>query len=295
MQGESDGCILAILQMQTAAADFPPLEQRVTRRLLYNFPAWINCSFKFQCKLLSVVNAQIKSQPEYFQANSGVQSLLDAIRLCYMDNVGGKDQNYQVISNKQEKSEAAIMHYENYKDKDSNFEGGYYEAVGDKGNSPKVSPKGSPGGSGRNSPRKEGSPMKSHELAVNALNRCESSFEMSNFVSEESSRSHLNSSNSNPSLQHSGRSSRAVSATPTYHSINQSTSNQDLSTLNNVLESEIIPDELLTPRSGIHFSESVKIEDGNSPPHVLGKKNNFIDSIVYRMIAFCTDFINRLS
>jgi Domain of unknown function (DUF4704) len=85
MGGEGDGCILALLQLRSAVADYPALELRVTRRLICNFAAWTRCTFQFQSSLLSVVSASIKSQPDYFSANLGVQGLLDMMRLCFMD------------------------------------------------------------------------------------------------------------------------------------------------------------------------------------------------------------------
>ena len=85
MGGEGDGCILALLQLRSAVADYPALELRVTRRLICNFAAWTRCSFQFQSSLLSVVSASIKSQPDYFSANLGVQGLLDMMRVCFMD------------------------------------------------------------------------------------------------------------------------------------------------------------------------------------------------------------------
>lgn len=85
MGGEGDGCILALLQLRSAVADYPALELKVTRRLICNFAAWTRCSFQFQSSLLSVVSASIKSQPDYFSANLGVQGLLDMMRVCFMD------------------------------------------------------------------------------------------------------------------------------------------------------------------------------------------------------------------
>ena len=85
MCGEGDGCILALLQLRSAVTDYPALELRVTRRLICNFAAWTRCTFQFQSSLLSVVATSIRSQPEYFSVNLGVQGLLDALRQCFMD------------------------------------------------------------------------------------------------------------------------------------------------------------------------------------------------------------------
>ena len=85
MMGESDGCILALLQLRSAVAEYPSLELKVTRRLICNFAAWTKCTFQFQSSLLSVVSTSIKSQPDYFSANLGVQGLLDILRACFMD------------------------------------------------------------------------------------------------------------------------------------------------------------------------------------------------------------------
>jgi Domain of unknown function (DUF4704) len=85
MCGEGDGCILALLQLRSAVADFPTLELRVTKRLICNLAAWTRCTFQFQSSLLSVIATSIRSQPDYFLANLGVQGLLDILRVCFMD------------------------------------------------------------------------------------------------------------------------------------------------------------------------------------------------------------------
>jgi hypothetical protein len=90
MCGEGDGCILALLQLRSAVTDYPLLELRVTKRLICNFAAWIKCTFKFQSSLLSVVAASIRTQPDYFSANLGVQGLLDVLRSCFMDQSEGQ-------------------------------------------------------------------------------------------------------------------------------------------------------------------------------------------------------------
>jgi hypothetical protein len=100
MCGEGDGCILALLQLRSAVTDYPLLELRVTKRLICNFAAWIKCTFKFQSSLLSVVAASIRTQPDYFSANLGVQGLLDVLRSCFMDQPEGQKSLSSPTSNK---------------------------------------------------------------------------------------------------------------------------------------------------------------------------------------------------
>jgi hypothetical protein len=100
MCGEGDGCILALLQLRSAVTDYPLLELRVTKRLICNFAVWIKCTFKFQSSLLSVVAASIRTQPDYFSANLGVQGLLDVLRSCFMDQPEGQKSLSTPTSNK---------------------------------------------------------------------------------------------------------------------------------------------------------------------------------------------------
>ena len=106
MCGESDGCILALLQLRSAVAEYPSLELKVTRRLICNFAAWTKCTFQFQSSLLSVVSTSIKSQPDYFSANLGVQGLLDILRACFMD---GADVQKSVTPS--DVKQAAVLSY----------------------------------------------------------------------------------------------------------------------------------------------------------------------------------------
>lgn len=86
LKDENESCILALLQLRMAASDCLPLDRLIVKRLLCNFHIWSSSSYELQCNLFSVILANIKAQPDFFLQNTGVQVMIDAIHLYYLNN-----------------------------------------------------------------------------------------------------------------------------------------------------------------------------------------------------------------
>jgi len=86
MQGEGDGCMLALLQLQTIADDSKSLENAITKNLIANSSIWSKGSHKFQNGLMSVLLAAVRAKPQHYLELLGVQGIINNFAF-YMDNI----------------------------------------------------------------------------------------------------------------------------------------------------------------------------------------------------------------
>lgn len=87
LQDESEGCVRAILELQTAVQDYPTIDVTIMRHILCNFKVWSRTQFQYQSSLMGVVLALIRAQPERYLHIMGVEWLLDCMYTCYADNL----------------------------------------------------------------------------------------------------------------------------------------------------------------------------------------------------------------
>lgn len=87
LQDESEGCVRAILELQTAVQDFPAIDVTIMRHILCNFKVWCRTQFQYQSSLMGVVLALIRAQPERYLHIMGVEWLLDCMYSCYADRL----------------------------------------------------------------------------------------------------------------------------------------------------------------------------------------------------------------
>lgn len=79
LQAEGERCVLALIQLKSAASDLPSLELRITKSLLCNVTIWSKASFSLLSSLMSVTLAAIRAQPDLFMSLLGVKSILDSL------------------------------------------------------------------------------------------------------------------------------------------------------------------------------------------------------------------------
>jgi hypothetical protein len=84
-QGEGDGCVLSLVQLQSIVGDNIALKNCITKRLLFNFNIWSNGNFPFQIGLMSVLLAAIRAQPLHFITLIGTDGILDYISSQYLE------------------------------------------------------------------------------------------------------------------------------------------------------------------------------------------------------------------
>lgn len=85
LKREGESCILAILELRSAAHDHPLLEAKITRTILCNIDIWACASYKLQSSLFSVIVANIQAQPDLFMQIVGVQRLLTYMVAYYLN------------------------------------------------------------------------------------------------------------------------------------------------------------------------------------------------------------------
>ena len=84
LKQEGESCILALLELRSAAQEHSTLEAKITRRLLCNFSLWASASYALQASLYSVIVANIQAQPDVFMQIMGVQNLVDYMSAYYL-------------------------------------------------------------------------------------------------------------------------------------------------------------------------------------------------------------------
>lgn len=88
-QAESDGCVIALIQLQASVADNKLLWENVTKKLLFNFKIWHKASFQFQCALMSKLLDALKQNHQQYMSIVMVDYLVDSMAAYYGDQVNG--------------------------------------------------------------------------------------------------------------------------------------------------------------------------------------------------------------
>lgn len=82
---EGEHLALALLQLRSSVKAYEEVEKSLLLRLLCNIKIWCRASVKLQNSLMSVTIAAMRAQPEIFIEVIGVQTLIDYVTSCYLD------------------------------------------------------------------------------------------------------------------------------------------------------------------------------------------------------------------
>lgn len=99
-QGEGDGCVLSLVQLQSIVGDNIVLKNCITKRLLFNFNIWSNGIFPFQIGLMSVLLAAIRAQPLHFITLIGTDGILDYISSQYLEKKEDEEEGKKIDNKK---------------------------------------------------------------------------------------------------------------------------------------------------------------------------------------------------
>ena len=83
MYRENSSCVLALLNIQTAVAENPKLDQFFAKRLLCNYSIWAKASLELQQSVMSIILAAIRGQPETYIKSVGVEWLFEQVTFFF--------------------------------------------------------------------------------------------------------------------------------------------------------------------------------------------------------------------